>query len=134
MHDEDLDDVVRDQLHHKFLIAINQKVYDDGTKKENIIKLNNKNGDAIELVTRKKEIADLQRNTLTSIEKEGNLGEQMPRLGIAANEPENQGVGGQLDIIKDEASLTDMDKEVANEYKSLVTQYVEKRKDTLLST
>ena len=50
-------------------------------------------------------------DVLTSFEKEGSSGGQMPRLGIEAFEPGNQRVRGRLVSIKDEDSITDMDKD-----------------------
>ena len=52
-----------------------------------------------------------QTDVLTSFEKEGSSGGQMPRLGIEAFEPGNQRVRGRLVSIKDEDSITDMDKD-----------------------
>ena len=56
-------------LHHKDLTAINQEVYNDGTRKESIIGLNNNNKNVIELVARNKENSNLQRDALHSIRK-----------------------------------------------------------------
>ena len=100
MHREELGDIVRNRLHHKDLAAINQEVYDDDTRKESIIGLNNINKNVVGLVARNKENSNLQRDALHTIGKESSLGEQIPRLGIVANEPGNRVVRDQLDSLK----------------------------------
>ena len=76
---------------------------------ESIVELNNNNKNVIEFVTSNKENSNLQRDALHSKGKESILGEWITTLGIAANESGHKVVLSQIDSIKDEAFLTDMD-------------------------
>ena len=106
MHRKKLDNIVKNLLYHK---ASNQEIHDEVSRMESIVELNNNNKNVIEFVTSNKENSNLQRDVLHSKGKESILGEWITTLEIAADESGHKVVRGQIDSIKDEAFLTDMD-------------------------